>query len=58
MEKNYNDIVEVKTVRTYQEANELLKHGWLLISSGARHEDSTGFQAKIYFTLGRREREK
>jgi len=55
MEKNYKDIIEVRTVRTDTEANELLKQGWLLISSGARHEDSTGFQSKTYFTLARRD---
>jgi len=55
MENDYNDVVEVVTVSTDKEANEFLKKGWLLMSTGARHIDSTGFQAKTYYTLVRKE---
>jgi len=58
MEKNYMDVVEVVTVNTDKEANEYLKKGWLLLSTGARHTDSAGFQAKTYFTLCRKDIEK
>jgi len=58
MEKDYMDIVEVVTVSSDQEANEYLEKGWLLLSTGARHVDSAGYQAKTYFTLGRKDREK
>ena len=57
MEKDYMDVVEVITVTTFQEANEWLRKGWLLLSTGARHVDSTGFQAKTYFTLCRKDKE-
>ena len=57
MEKDYIDVVEVITVTTFQEANEWLRKGWLLLSTGARHVDSTGFQAKTYFTLCRKDKE-
>ena len=57
MEKDYMDVVEVITVSTFQEANEFLRIGWLLLSTGARHVDSTGFQAKTYFTLCRKDKE-
>ena len=57
MKKDYMDVVEVVTVSSYQEANEYLKKGWLLLSTGARHVDSTGFQAKTYFTLCRKDKE-
>ena len=56
MEKDYEDVVEVITVETHREANEYLKKGWLLLSTGARHVDSTGFQAKTYFTLCKKEK--
>jgi hypothetical protein len=57
MEKDYLDVVQVVTVSSFQEANEYLKQGWLLLSTGARHVDSTGFQAKTYFTLCRKDKE-
>jgi hypothetical protein len=57
MENDYMDVVEVITVTTFQEANEWLRKGWLLLSTGARHVDSTGFQAKTYFTLCRKDKE-
>lgn len=44
---------EVRTVPTDQEANELLKNGWVLLASGCRHIGQTGFNAKTYFILAR-----
>lgn len=55
MEEKHNEIVEVRTVFSDLEANNHLSHGWLLLSTGAVHVDSTGYQAKTYFTLGRKE---
>ena len=55
MEKDYREIVEVRTVSTDKEATKLLSEGWLLLATGSRHEDSLGSQAKVYFTLGGKE---
>jgi len=49
------EIVEVRTVFSDHEANNHLSHGWILLSTGAVHVDSGGYQAKTYFTLGRKE---
>lgn len=46
------NIEEVRTVDNQEEANELLVSGWLLLSSGTRHIDDAGYQAKVYFILG------
>ena len=58
MENDYLEVVEVVTVDSFQKANEYLKKGWFLLSTGARHVDSTGFQAKTYFTLCRKDKER
>ncbi len=55
METKYIEIVEVITVFSDQEANNHLSHGWILLATGAVHIDSAGYQAKTYFTLGRKE---
>lgn len=55
MEKNYSEIVEVRTVGTDKEATKLLSEGWFLLATGSRHEDSLGYQAKVFFILGRKE---
>lgn len=55
MEEKHKEIVELKTVQDFKEANVLLTKGWILLSTGARHIDGTGYQAKTYFTLGRKE---
>lgn len=55
MEDKHEEIIEVRTVQTDLEANNHLNHGWILLSTGAIHADSTGYQAKTYFTLGRKE---
>jgi len=51
----HNEIIEVKTVQTDDEANALLAKGWILMSTGSRHLGQSGYQAKTYFTLGRKE---
>lgn len=55
MEEKCNEIIEVRTVFSDIEANNHLAHGWILLSTGAVHIDSGGYQAKTYFTLGRKE---
>lgn len=55
MKLKHNEIVEVRTVLTDEEANNYLSHGWLLLATGAIHMDNTGYQSKTYFTLGRKE---
>jgi len=55
MEIKYIEIVEVRTVLTDSEANNHLSHGWVLLATGAIHLDAAGYQAKTYFTLGRKE---
>lgn len=55
MELKHEEILEVRTVLSDKEANNHLSHGWILLSTGALHVDSAGYQAKTYFTLGRKE---
>jgi len=55
MEQKHAEIVEVKTVQSDDEANALLSKAWILMSTGARHLGESGYQAKTYFTLGRKE---
>ena len=54
VEKETRDIEEVRVVDDPDEVNQLLVSGWVLLSSGARHIDSAGFNAKVYFIVGRR----
>lgn len=51
MELISHNIVELTTVLNFRAANELLKKGWVLLSTGAVHTDSIGYQSKTYFTL-------
>lgn len=53
MELKHDEVTEVRTVQTDEEANELLKKGWVLLASGCRHLGQTGLQAKTYFTLAK-----
>lgn len=48
-------IVEVKTVRTDEEANALFSAGWVLLHGGASHVDTMGYNAKPHFIMGREE---
>lgn len=57
MESKHSEIVEVKTVQSDDEANALLAKGWILMSTGARHLGQSGYQAKTFFTLGRKDKE-
>ena len=47
------DIKEVRTVRSDDEANKLLAEGWVLLHSGASHIDGLGYNAKTHFIMGR-----
>ncbi len=47
------DILEVRMVRTDEEANKLLSENWILLNAGVSHTDSAGFQAKGHYMLGR-----
>ena len=47
------DIKEVKILWTEEEANELIRRGWLLMTSGIAHKDQAGYQAKPMFILAR-----
>jgi hypothetical protein len=49
-------IVEVRTVRTDEEANKLFSDGWILIHGGASHIDAHGYNAKVHFIMGRIEK--
>ena len=47
------EIKEIRTVYTDDEANKLLKEGWLYLNSGTVHRDQMGFNAKGFVRLGR-----
>jgi len=46
-------IIEVKTVWTDEEANELIKQGFDLLHGGVSHKDHTGYQAKTCFMFSK-----
>jgi hypothetical protein len=48
------NVEEVKIVWSDLEANELLKKGWMLMSSGVAHRDEAGYQAKPMFILAKK----
>ena len=52
-EKIMKSISEVKSVRTDQEVNELLKKGWVILHAGAVHVDDLGLNAKPIFMMGK-----
>ncbi|MBA7706762.1 hypothetical protein ES703_115619 [subsurface metagenome] len=54
MDQKHAEIVEVKTVQSDDEANALLSKDWILLATVSRHVDEAGYQAKTYFTLGRK----
>jgi hypothetical protein len=53
---NDQKIVEVRIVRTDDEANRLFLDDWILIHGGASHIDAHGYNAKVHFIMGRIEK--
>ncbi len=47
------EIKEVRTLHTDEEANKLLKEGWIYLNSGVVHHDQMGFNCKGYVRVGR-----
>jgi len=47
------DIKQVKTVNTDEEANDLLKAGWIILHGGLAHVDDMGYNAKVHFIMAR-----
>ncbi len=46
-------IKEIRTVFSDDDANVLLKEGWIYLNSGTIHKDNMGFNAKGFIRLGR-----
>ena len=46
--------LEVKTVWSDEEANQLLKQGWVLMGNGIAHRDNAGYQAKPVYILAKK----
>lgn len=51
------NIVEVRATWDEDEANKLLKEGWLFLHGSIAHKDSGGFQAKPCWLLGNKKAE-
>lgn len=47
--------IEVRTVWSDKEANDLFLDGWQLIHGGMTHIDSQGLNAKVCFVMGKLE---
>jgi len=52
IETGNDQIEEIKTVHSDEEANRLLQKGWIYLWSGAVHIDTMGYNVKPIFTLG------
>jgi len=49
--QNNENIEQVKTVWSDEEANELFKKGWELLHGGLAHRDNMGYNAKPCYVM-------
>lgn len=53
-DKGLETAKELKTVRTDEEVNDLIKKGWEIVGLGSEHLDSNGFNVKRFVMMVRK----